>query len=46
MVLTLEPGAEVGPGRILVHEENIVLRETGPELLSARAPFDLPELTL
>ncbi len=44
MVLTLEPGAEIAPGRILVHEENIVLRETGPELLSSRAPADLPVL--
>lgn len=45
MVLTLEPGAEVSPGRILVHEENIVLRADGPELLSPRAPYDLPELS-
>ena len=44
MVLTLEPGALVEPGRMLVHEENIVLRETGPELLSPRAPYDLPEI--
>lgn len=42
MVLTLEPGAEVAPGRILVHEENIVLRAEGPELLSRRAPDELP----
>jgi Xaa-Pro aminopeptidase len=44
MVLTLEPGAQIAPGRILVHEENIVLREGGPELLSTRAPADLPVL--
>lgn len=44
MVLTLEPGAMVGPDRIMVHEENIVLRENGAELLSPRAPSDLPEL--
>ncbi|MDE4132778.1 Xaa-Pro peptidase family protein [Phaeobacter sp. QD34_3] len=44
MVLTLEPGVEIAPGRILVHEENIVLREDGPELLSARAPAELPVL--
>ena len=35
MVLTLEPGIELEPGRILVHEENIVVRETGAEWLSA-----------
>ena len=45
MVLTLEPGAWVEPGRMLVHEENIVLRADGPEILSPRAPADLPELS-
>ncbi len=44
MVLTLEPGVEIGPNRILVHEENIILREAGPELLSTRAPEFLPEV--
>ncbi|MBF9030348.1 M24 family metallopeptidase [Rhodobacterales bacterium HKCCE3408] len=42
MVLTLEPGVEISPGRILVHEENLVLRADGPELLSPRAPAELP----
>ena len=44
MVLTLEPGVEISAGRILVHEENIVLRADGPELLSRRAPADMPEI--
>lgn len=44
MVLTLEPGVEIAPGRILVHEEDIVLRAEGPELLSRRAPAELPEI--
>ena len=44
MVLTLEPGARIAPGRIMVHEENIVLRADGPELLSTRTPPDLPEI--
>ncbi len=44
MVLTLEPGCVTAEGRIMVHEENIVLRDTGPELLSPRAPEDLPEI--
>ncbi|WP_415922010.1 M24 family metallopeptidase [Tateyamaria sp. SN6-1] len=39
MVLTLEPGAHVTPGTVLVHEENIVLRADGPDLLSPRAPM-------
>ena len=34
MVLTLEPGVDMGDGRIMVHEENIVIRETGAEWLS------------
>ena len=44
MVVTLEPGCVTADGRIMVHEENIVLRDTGPELLSPRAPEDLPEI--
>ncbi len=44
MVLALEPGVEIAPGRIMVHEENIVLRAGGAELLSTRTPPDLPEL--
>ncbi|WP_323786012.1 Xaa-Pro peptidase family protein [Thalassovita sp.] len=43
MVLTLEPGVEIAPGKIMVHEENIVLRADGAELLSARTPPELPE---
>ena len=46
MVLTIEPGMEIEPGRILVHEENVVLRANGPELLNRRTPPDLPEITL
>jgi len=44
MVLTLEPGCVTAEGRIMVHEENIVLRTDGPELLSPRAPEKLPEI--
>ncbi len=44
MVLTLEPGAVVEGDRILVHEENIVLRDDGPELLTTRAPQTLMTL--
>ncbi|MEM8653337.1 MAG: Xaa-Pro peptidase family protein [Pseudomonadota bacterium] len=42
MVFTLEPGALIAPGRCLVHEENCVMRETGVEVLSPRAPAALP----
>lgn len=42
MVLTIEPGVVVRPGRIMVQEENIVLTASGAELLSTRAPAELP----
>lgn len=42
MVLTLEPSLSYGDGRIMVHEENIVVRASGAELLSTRAAPDLP----
>ena len=44
MVLTLEPGLQIAPGRIMVHEEDIVVRAGGAELLSRRAPAQLPVL--
>ena len=44
MVLTLEPGMSFAPGRVMVHEENIVVREAGPELLTRRAPPELPAI--
>ena len=34
MVLTLEPSVSLGSGKIMVHEENIVIRDTGAEWLS------------
>lgn len=37
MVLTLEPGIDMGGGRILVHEEDILVTETGCRFLSPRA---------
>lgn len=42
MVMTLEPGYQYSPGRMMVHEENLVITETGPQLLSRRAPRDIP----
>jgi len=44
MVLTVEPAVVTGPGRIMVHEENIVLREGGAEPLSTLAPAEIPVL--
>ncbi len=42
MVLTLEPGLMWAPGKAMVHEENLVVRADGPELLSRRAAPELP----
>ena len=42
MVLTLEPTVDLGDGRMMVHEENIVVTEAGAEWLSARSPREVP----
>lgn len=44
MVVTLEPGMEFAPGKHMVHEENIVITESGAEMLSPRAAPELPVL--
>ncbi len=44
MVLTLEPGIQTQARRILVHEENIVITETGARMISPPAPGELPVL--
>jgi Xaa-Pro aminopeptidase len=42
MVITLEPGMIFAPGRMMVHEENLVVREGGVEMLSRRADAEMP----
>jgi len=42
MVITIEPGMAFAPGKLMVHEENIVITEDGSRLLSRRAPAELP----
>lgn len=42
MVLTVEPSMSYGHGRIMVHEENIVIRSDGAQLLTTRAAPALP----
>lgn len=42
MVLTLEPSLSYGDGLMMVHEENIVVRSNGAELLTKRAAPELP----
>ncbi len=41
VVLTIEPNALYGKGKVLVHEENIVVTRDEPELLSRRAPREM-----
>lgn len=45
VVLTLEPGMEFAPGKQMVHEENIVITEDGAQMLSRRAPEEMPIVT-
>lgn len=42
MIMTLEPGYSYADGKVMVHEENLVVTETGYELLSTRALRDIP----
>ncbi|MHC0052510.1 M24 family metallopeptidase [Actibacterium sp. D379-3] len=44
MVLTLEPGLQLAPGRIMVHEEDIVIAQNGARFLTPRAAPELPVL--
>mgnify|MGYP000041197347 CR=1 FL=1 len=42
MVMTLEPSIDLGGGRMLVHEENLLVRDDGPLLLTRRTPQRMP----
>ena len=42
MIMTIEPGFEFAPGKNIVHEENLVITEDGCELLTRRAPVEMP----
>ena len=42
MVITLEPGMEFEAGKLMVHEENILITDSGADLLSKRASAELP----
>lgn len=44
LVLTLEPGMAFAPGKLMVHEEDIVIREGGSELLTARAAREMARI--
>ena len=42
MVLTIEPGMEYKKDKMLVHEENIVIHKDSAELITKRAPREIP----
>ncbi|MEL6793149.1 MAG: Xaa-Pro peptidase family protein [Pseudomonadota bacterium] len=42
MVMTLEPSIATTPGKLMVQEENIVITEDAPRLLTTRAAPELP----
>lgn len=42
MVITIEPAMAFAPGKLMVHEENIVVRDGEPQLLTTRAASELP----
>ena len=45
MIITLEPCFEYVSGKMLVHEENILITNNGYELLSTRTPQKIPVIT-
>lgn len=44
MILAIEPGYDFAPGKMMLHEENVVIRDGGAELITRRAPADIPVL--
>ncbi len=44
MVISLEPSLSIAPGRMMVHEENILVTDGAPLLLTERAAPELPIL--
>lgn len=42
MVMTLEPSLTISKGKMMVHEENILITESAPVLLTKRAAPELP----
>jgi Xaa-Pro aminopeptidase len=42
MVITLEPSLAYGDGRFMAFEEEVVVRDGAPQMLTRRAPAMLP----
>ncbi len=45
MIMTIEPGMEYQSGKMIVHEENLLITEDGCELLTRRAAREMPVIT-
>ena len=45
MIMTIEPCFEYTPGKMLVHEENILITKNGFERLSSRTPKTIPTIS-
>lgn len=41
MVITMEPGMEYAPGKMIVHEENLAITDGEADLLTVRAPKEM-----
>ena len=44
MILAIEPSIEYAPGKMLVHEENILITKNGFELLTTRTSKSIPNI--
>ncbi len=44
MVLALEPGFDFAPGKMMLHEENVIVTVDGAELITRRAAPEIPIL--
>jgi Xaa-Pro aminopeptidase len=44
MILAIEPGYDFAPGKMMLHEENVVVRADKAELITRRAPHNIPIL--
>ncbi|MFT5639164.1 MAG: Xaa-Pro dipeptidase [Paracoccaceae bacterium] len=42
MILAIEPGYDFAPGKMMLHEENVVVREDGAHLITRRAAPEIP----
>ena len=45
MVITLEPGMSYDNGKLMVHEENILITESGASMLTKRAAEEMPVIS-